>query len=167
MGRFMCIATNVAGSTASPPVFIECDPVKPVVTVDLPATFHAKRGEAVRLEVAGAGLPLPVYSWFKDGVKLRASGPAFTIDSLQDETVGSYQCVLASDAGVTRSRKCKLSIEEPVVVPPPAPAPAPVPVPAVPKIRPSIRSQPASRLLRVGETYKLRVVGELHGIIVK
>lgn len=84
---------TVAGAVASPPAFSSA-PTHQMVAPGAPATFAA----------AASGAPNPTYQWFRNGQPLAgATGPSYTVTSVQPADAGVYSVVATNAQGAVTS----------------------------------------------------------------
>ena len=89
---------------------------------------------------AVAAYPPPVYQWYCQGTAVTGQNTAvLRVESFSRRHVGTYHCIAENALGKRQSRTVSVKFA---------------------KYGPEIKSQPQSRLMRVGDQYRLRVVAE-------
>ncbi|HEU4391225.1 MAG TPA: pectinesterase family protein, partial [Blastocatellia bacterium] len=137
-GNYSFTATNPVGSVTSNVAVVSVGLAPPVITTQ-PLSQTILVGEPVTFSVAVTGSAPFTYQWNKNGAEIAgATGPSFTIGSLQLSDAGTYTVVVTNGAGSVTS------------------APATLIVTTTP-LAPSIAVQPASATVVVGNPVQFTV----------
>ncbi len=102
--------TNVAADRTLTVTEVALGGVAPTISTQ-PKSVTAAKDAPVVLTAAGTGTPAPVYSWFKDGVKIAgANGATFTIAHVQPIDAGVYTVVLSNLNGTATSAGATVTV---------------------------------------------------------
>ncbi|XP_071802833.1 hemicentin-1-like isoform X2 [Asterias amurensis] len=103
-GRYVCIASNIAGNTTKT-IYLSVQ-VRPSIEPSNPIDLTVLTGGSIELPCEAFGVPQPEVAWQKDGVQLRQTSQLVFLDSgsLQVNSAdqldtGTYTCVARNDAG--------------------------------------------------------------------
>jgi pectate lyase/pectin methylesterase-like acyl-CoA thioesterase len=137
-GAYVFTATNPAGIVASDVATVVVNLAPPIITIQ-PQSQTILVGEAVTFTVAAGGSAPLTYQWRKNGAGIAgATGPSFTIASLQFSDAGAYTVVVSNGAGSVVSDPATLIVSA-------------TPVP------PTITAQPASTTVVAGSQAQFMV----------
>ena len=137
-GNYVFTATNPVGSVTSNVAAVLVNLAPPVITMQ-PQSQTILVGEPVTFTVAVGGSAPFAYQWKKNGGNIAgATGPSFSIASVQPGDAGTYTVIASNGAGAVTSDPATLIVTT-----------SPVP--------PSITSQPVSTSVVVGNRAEFRV----------
>ena len=108
-GNYDCVATNSCGSDTSDPASLTVN-VSPTFSTQ-PDAQAACAGGSVTFTTVADGTPAPTYQWRHDGEDIGgATGSSYTIDPVDPNDAGSYDCVAANSCGTLASDAVALTI---------------------------------------------------------
>ena len=77
-----------------------------------PANVTLTLGQSVNLTCISEGVPVPIFTWFKDGEQIEGAVlPFYYIATATPDDRGYYYCIAENDAGVDRSFNGLLALE--------------------------------------------------------
>lgn len=88
------------------------NPTEPVILTQ-PQSLRTKPGETARFEIEAIGNPAPTFNWFRNGTKLRETGPSIEIRRTGAEDSGIYRVDVTNSHGTVSSRDFVLAVKEP------------------------------------------------------